>query len=191
MHGFLYLIRLWISIALLPVMFSPFHALFTIKLTFSRHFWHMTYYSSQLEHTLFTRNTRQPVSNPLLLQHRPGRLPLSPPYYIEEVPHTLEQPTPPLQYDRRQGQHSGKPRQPVPPPQPGSPGLRLPVLELSSPSQEPTLPDRSPPSPELPARPSPPPLSEPSDIEDPVSGSGRHSLPERHKRDRHPTSRCP
>ena len=63
----------------LHVMFSPFHALFTTKLTFTRHFWHMTYYSSQLEHTLFTRNTRQPVSNPLLQQPRPGQLPLSPP----------------------------------------------------------------------------------------------------------------
>src|SRR5882757_4125461 len=138
--------------------FTPF---FTTKLTFSRHFWHMTYYSSQLEHTFFTRNTRQPVSNPLLQQHRPGRLPLSPPYYIEEAPHTLEQPTPPLQYDRRQGQHSGRPRQPVPPPPPGSPGLRLPVLEPSPPYQEPALPDRSPPTPESPARPSPLPLSRP------------------------------
>src|SRR5882757_465000 len=170
-------------------MFSPFHALFTTKLTFPRHFWHMTYYSSQLEHTLFTRNTRQPVSNPLLQQPRPGRLPLSPPYYIEEVPHTLEQPTPPLQYDQRQGQHSDRLRQPVPPLQPGSPGLRLPVLEPSLPYQEPALPDRSPLTPESPARPSPLPLSRPSDIEDPAPELGRHSLPARHKRDHHPTSR--
>src|SRR5882757_5429121 len=62
-----------------PFKFSPFHALFTTKLTFSRHLWHMTYYSSQLKHTLFTRNTRQPVSNPLLQRPRPGQLPLSPP----------------------------------------------------------------------------------------------------------------
>src|SRR5882757_10332783 len=151
----------------------------------------MTYYSSQLEHTLFTRNTRQPVSNPLLQQPRLGRLLLSPPYYIEEAPHTLEQPTPPLQYDRRQGQHSGRLRQPVPPLQPGSPGLRSPVLEPSPPYQEPALSDRSPPPPESPARPSPPPLSRPSDIEEPVPGSERHSLSERHKRDRHPTSRRP
>src|SRR5882757_4952590 len=102
-------------------MFSPFHALFTTKLTFSRHFWHMTYYSSQ--HTLVTRNTRQPVSNPPLQQPHPGRLLLPPPYYIEEVPHTLEQPAPPLQYDRRQGQLPGKPRQPVPPPHTGGEGL--------------------------------------------------------------------
>src|SRR5882757_6079644 len=131
----------------------------------------MTYYSSQLEHTLFTRNTRQPVSNPLLQQPRLGQLPLSPPYYIKEVPHTLEQPTPPLQYNRRQGQHSGRPRQPVPPPQPGSPGLRLPVLEPRPPSREPALSDLSPPTPESPAPPNPPPLSRSSDTEEPVPGS--------------------
>src|SRR5882757_9830614 len=147
----------------------------------------MTYYSSQLEHTLFTRNTRQPVSNPLLQQPRPGRLPLSPPYYIEEVPHTLEQPTPPLQYDRRQGQLLRKPRQPVPPPQPGSPELRSPALEPLPPSREPTLPDRSPPTPESPARPSPPPLSRPSGIEDPVPESERYSLSAHHREDRNPT----
>src|SRR5882757_4474609 len=104
-------------------MFSPFHALFTTKLTFPHHFWHMTYYSNQLEHTLFTRNTRQPVSNSPLQQPHPGQLLLPPPYYIEEAPHTLEQLAPPLQYDRRQGQLPGTPRLPVPPPQPGSLGL--------------------------------------------------------------------